>query len=728
MSEAQGCLSSDDDDALILQLDALPLRNGTQGSLFPTQQTPQIQEQHDGSINFQDQLLKAQGEASMLRDKIFFLEGQIRREQQLQSRKTEELKSTHDEELAKVKLELQNLEDEKKFLLIEIRKASSSARSRASSSFPSSANTDASTATDESTVTELDTNKSNMPFSKKRKIEEDNTKKKYVSIVSGKATDETSEFFDFLLLHKIVGAHLSTVEILNRLQLSHIEKYESKGLEITKGESIGKCLVSLLMRCKRSLTLDKFIDVLLENLAVLIKEISLNKQESNLAVPFLVAIMCQTILFRPSAVHAMALKDLLHFISDLIKAYQHVLKQSLHVQGPETYVEPQIFQYELIDFLVMLYAFDTLETSLRILQSQPSAVYQEVLDTSLLQSLEHICKSAITISYRPILNVVFNATEILNILSGMMVVCIPNSVPIKSHWWKNLLPRLYHILERDIRNFNMFQEDEGNVFFLSRFHDCFGLVRNIGSNFVGSLIPKLIFEDRLQGIPRVISKDDIPERTENSFNVDIRLERWFLQLKDNILNLLENLLTLYPNKPEIINGELLIQLTRLMSKEQEHMIERYVGQDSTNMSFRCHLIEHLLTLNFWFWTNHGNQLSSDQIKEIDSELTMSLWRVLVSEEDRNVNHKEMTDHSNLVDKLYQLQLKDSVSYYNDAFEDMPDFVKHELMSAVQVRASKIMQVKYDECYQHMARTILESKFQSMTSMEDIDSLYLAMGL
>lgn len=720
--------SDDDDDDLILQLSTRPPRTSTQPQLTVT---TALQPHQDGSSqegNLMNNLLKAQGEASMLRDKISFLTEERKREKQWHAHNNEKLKSSYAQEFDKVKVELQNLEDEKKFLLMEIKKASSAAKSK--TGLPaSSSNTDIPSSADEITATEH-SNSNVLPLQKKRKVIDLNPKKSYVCLNSIRTfPDETAEFLDFLLLHKIVGAELSTLEILNRLNLDYIEDFAFNSFTVSKGESIGKSLMSLLLQCKKTMTLDRYIDTLLESIAVLIKEISLHKQESNLAVPFLVAIMYQAIIFRPSAVHKMALKDLFYFTCDLIKAYQHVLKQPLHESALKLHVEPQIFQYELIDILVVLYSFDMLESSLRILRSHSAAAYSEILDSALLSSLEYIYKLALTISHKPIVNVIFNTVEILNLLSCMLVSSPSQPVPIDCQWWKDCITRLYHILGKDIKNSHMFSDDSSNTFYFSRFHDCYGLVRNLGTNTVGGMISDLIFKDKLQGVPKVISKDDIPAKDDLSmtFHVNLELERLLLQLKDNILNLLDNILIVYSNDSEIINGEMLIHLTRSISKEQELLIERYVGQDSTNSAFRCHMIEHTLSIIYRLWVDHQKKLGPEQIKEIESELIMALWRIIVSQ-DYIEESVEMGDHRHLVDKMHELQLKDQASYYDDALEDMPDYIHEELKGELDNRTAEVMQVRYDESYQYMARTILESKLETLTSIEDIDSLYLAMGM
>nr|5OMD_A Chain A, DNA damage checkpoint protein LCD1 [Saccharomyces cerevisiae S288C] len=61
------------------------------------------------------------GEASMLRDKINFLNIEREKEKNIQAVKVNELQVKHLQELAKLKQELQKLEDEKKFLQMEAR-------------------------------------------------------------------------------------------------------------------------------------------------------------------------------------------------------------------------------------------------------------------------------------------------------------------------------------------------------------------------------------------------------------------------------------------------------------------------------------------------------------------------------------------------------------------------------------------------------------------------------
>lgn len=483
------------------------------------------------------------------------------------------------------------------------------------------------------------------------------------------------------------------------------------------------------------MTLDRFIDTLLEDIAVLIKEISVHPNESKLAVPFLVALMYQIVQFRPSATHNLALKDCFLFICDLIRIYHHVLKVPIHESNMNLHVEPQIFQYELIDYLIISYSFDLLEGILRVLQSHPKQTYMEFFDENILKSFEFVYKLALTISYKPMVNVIFSAVEVVNIITSI-ILNMDNSSDLKSlisgSWWRDCITRLYALLEKEIKSGDVYNENvDTTTLHMSKYHDFFGLIRNIGDNELGGLISKLIYTDRLQSVPRVISKEDIGMDSDK-FTAPIigyKMEKWLLKLKDEVLNIFENLLMIYGDDATIVNGEMLIHSSKFLSREQALMIERYVGQDSPNLDLRCHLIEHTLTIIYRLWKDHFKQLREEQIKQVESQLIMSLWRFLVCQtETVTANEREMRDHRHLVDSLHDLTIKDQASYYEDAFEDLPEYIEEELKMQLNKRTGRIMQVKYDEKFQEMARTILESKSFDLTTLEEADSLYISMGL
>lgn len=723
MSSGYSDILSDDDDDLLLELSTRPPKP-TQNSLatqIPNRDSLQLT---SGANN---ELIRAQGEASMLRDKLDLLNEERKRDKERQIKQEEGLQASHNEELALLKLKLQNLEDEKKFLLLEVKKNSSSHKPRTAgqSSFM-----DPSSSADEITATE------NTPVgkkvngdqqSKKRRIVDDSIPKRSAIATTRPTTDDSGQLSDCLMLHRIDGVDLRTMEILDCLKLVSSRDFTCDKLKIGAGESIGKQLTQLLLQCKKTMPLDRLIKTIIDVLCSLIQEIMVSKG-SRLAIPFLLVIIYQTIIFRPSAVQQIVLKDLLNFICNLIKAFQNFLKRPLHEKSSTSDVEPQILQYELIDLLDIVYSYDILEASISVLQSHPSEVYREVLTPSLLKAIEVIYKLALPLSYKPTMSVVFNAVEILNMLSGMIDPSTSKPIQVDSLWWKDCINRLYHLLGKHTDTFNPFNENSTETFSFSRFHDVYGMVRSIGSNSIGRLIPRLLYKDRLQDLPRVILKDDVPETTKflDNHNLAINMERCFLLLKANILNILENLVTLYPAEIGVANGTMLIQLTKFMSTEQELILHRGLGQLSPNLSFRCTLIEQSMALIYRLWMDHPGQMTTQHVKEIESELVTSLWR-LVAATEHKFDPRDVLENQQLIDEFGALTIRNRSQYYDDVLENAPAYIEEELLHDIDDHTARIMQVRYDKIYQQMARTVLETKLDNVISIDAMDSLYVAMG-
>ncbi|QLL31220.1 hypothetical protein HG536_0B00810 [Torulaspora globosa] len=723
MSYDDNGILSDDDDDMLLELSTRPPKL-TQNQLAT--QVPN-KESYQTSGNISNDVARAQGEVSILRDKLRLLEEERKRDKERQLREEEKLKASHREELARLKVELQNLEDAKKFLVMEVRKTSASYKPKTAGQSPSaglSSLTDDTTATENIQVSNKD---SADHSSKRRKIVEVADDKKQVKAINRPFNDDSGELFDILMLHRICGVKLRTIQILNCLRLVSTKRFSLDGLEISQGESIGEQLTQYLLQCKKAMTLDTFIENLIRVLSALIQEIMVS-DGSNLAIPFLLVMVYQIIIFRPSAIRLAVLKHILNFICELIKAFQKSLKRPLHESNTTNDVEPQIFQYEMIELLVTVYSYDILEASIGVLQSNPSSVHGEVLTVPLLNSIGFVYKLALPISYKPIMSVVFNTVEIINMLAGMVDSSSAKPIQTDPQWWKDCITRLYHMLGKSIDTSDPFNEESPGNFCFSRFHDVYGMVRNIGSNSIGSLISRLIYEDKLQDLPRVILKDDIEDSTTflDNHDVAVNMERWFLLLKTNILNILENIINFYPQETAVANGEMLIQLTRFMSTQQELMLHRLLGQSSPNLLIRCQLIEYAMALIYRLWMDHPRQITSQHVKEVESELVTSLWRFLAAS-DSNSDSRDALENQELIDEFGTLTLENRSKYYDDALENAPEYVEEDIRNEMNDQTSKIMQVKYDQVCRQMAQTILETKLDSIISIEGMDSLYVAMG-
>lgn len=735
-------LFSSDDDDLILGLANEPPKftqniqtnktNAAASSTAPASHDKNTTNNDNGTYikTLCDKLTIAQGEASMLRDKIDLFNKNRDKERLIQLQRENQIKQDSLIEINKLKQIIQKLEDEKNFLQIESKNWSKfNKKPIHTDTFPSS-----------SFGVDLKPVKSS-PSLKKRKVGADLLNKPSFVQLNNAArnvpSDETNQLFDTLLNHRLDQCDMTTLQILNNIKLGHIKSFDYNTFTINQNQSIGESIMNFLSTNKTNLKLDNFINIILENFANLIKEISFNENETNLSIPFLVSLMFQTIQFRPSAVHYSSLRELFLFLCDLIKKNQHVLKKPLHEPAFHLNVEPRIFQYEMIDDLIICFSFDTLEMILKILQNHNNIEnFIDFLNADVLQNLEQLYKLCFSISYNPIINTIFNMVGILNILTNILISIINikdnNNIP-QANWWNNCLPRLYTLLNTNIRNYNPIEDTDLNCFSKKRYFDIAGLIRNIGRNSWAKFISKLIIRGKLQYIPRVIYKDDILDSNHYESIVvdqlDFKSEKWLHLLKNDILRILENLLYIYPNSEIIANSDMLFELARLLSREQEELLEIYIGQDNPNMMLKIQNVEHIIRLIYQLLIYFGDNISDQNIKSIESELVTALWRIIVSQVDDHIrSHDDMKDHRHLVDKLNELTLRDDKLYYEDALESIPGYIMEELSNDLETRSYKIMQIKYDKVYQEMARIILETKLNGLLTMNEIDSLYDAMGI
>lgn len=735
-------LFSSDDDDLILGLANEPPKftqniqtnktNAAASSTAPASHDKNTTNNDNGTYikTLCDKLTIAQGEASMLRDKIDLFNKNRDKERLIQLQRENQIKQDSLIEINKLKQIIQKLEDEKNFLQIESKNWSKfNKKPIHTDTFPSS-----------SFGVDLKPVKSS-PSLKKRKVGADLLNKPSFVQLNNAArnvpSDETNQLFDTLLNHRLDQCDMTTLQILNNIKLGHIKSFDYNTFTINQNQSIGESIMNFLSTNKTNLKLDNFINIILENFANLIKEISFNENETNLSIPFLVSLMFQTIQFRPSAVHYSSLRELFLFLCDLIKKNQHVLKKPLHEPAFHLNVEPRIFQYEMIDDLIICFSFDTLEMILKILQNHNNIEnFIDFLNADVLQNLEQLYKLCFSISYNPIINTIFNMVGILNILTNILISIINikdnNNIP-QANWWNNCLPRLYTLLNTNIRNYNPIEDTDLNCFSKKRYFDIAGLIRNIGRNSWAKFISKLIIRGKLQYIPRVIYKDDILDSNHYESIVvdqlDFKSEKWLHLLKNDILRILENLLYIYPKSEIIANSDMLFELARLLSREQEELLEIYIGQDNPNMMLKIQNVEHIIRLIYQLLIYFGDNISDQNIKSIESELVTALWRIIVSQVDDHIrSHDDMKDHRHLVDKLNELTLRDDKLYYEDALESIPGYIMEELSNDLETRSYKIMQIKYDKVYQEMARIILETKLNGLLTMNEIDSLYDAMGI
>ncbi|CAR23857.1 Lcd1p [Lachancea thermotolerans CBS 6340] len=698
----------DDEDDLIEALSKKPPREpsfGSTQSFQRTQNDPKGTETQSAvavsaeeAKDIEMKLLKAQGEASMLRDKLALFEAEKERERKTQTQKQKELELQHQHELDLIKADLQKAEDEKKFLAFSGRSSHRSPGRHAAANTP-----------------EASSGESVSAATKKRKLEE--PPRRYITLKPNRiVSDEVDLFVNSAISHRLAGSRLSTLEILNNIYLGHVKDFKFKILDIAGDGPVGKGIFDMLMSHIRSpLKLDQFIEILLECLAMLIKEISQHEKECDTAVPFLVALMHHCITFRPSAIHTMALKDLFNFMVDLIRTHRSVLKRPLRKSDLELDVGPDIFQYEFIRILTVLYAFDVLEDGLKIVQSLPVSFQAAFMDDAFRGAVDDISRYSLTISYQPVINVIHNTVEMFNCIANMLLEApeLKEKVPVR--WWDNIINRLYHILNKGTSN------TARNELELSTLHlfdeiNIFGLIRNIGDNHNGQLISLLVKENEPWHLPRVIMRDFPKEQGITNRATDV--EWWAVNMKIGIVKLFEKLAIAYRDGP--VERNMLKVLARLLAQTQEVLLTVLLGEDSENIHVYYEFFSQTLKLIYHMWKS--GQWELRLLREAEAELTVCLWRVVFGTTHEG-SRVEMAEHKTLADRFDELRLQQDAELYEDAFEnEVPDFVAEETRAQSFSRLKEIMGIGAEETTRQMAKTMLEG----ITSMEDADALYMAM--
>ncbi|SCV03039.1 LANO_0G01772g1_1 [Lachancea nothofagi CBS 11611] len=694
-------IDDDDDDDFLESLSNKPPRSANVS--HATQDCCEIAKPQERDA--ESQLLKAQGEASMLRDRLKLFEAEKEQDRKSQLQKNADKSTQHQQEIDALRAELQRLEDEKKFLTL-------TGKSRLKNGGPSTT-----TATPDTSTASHDGNQSSNLAVKKRKLQE--SSRQLVSLKANRViSDEVSLFVQSVISHRLKDSEMTTLDILNHITLAEVRPFRFRDFEIASGDPVGHGVFELLLSRKRSgYKLDQFIDSLLENLAVLIKEISESTKECKTAVPFLVALMHHSITFRPSAVHASALKDLFHFMVDLVRTHRSVLKKPLNESPQHLDVEPNVFQYEFIRVLTVLYAFDTLEDSLKTLQSLSPQLQLAFIDDTFCEALDDLSRYSLTISYQPVLNVIYNTMEMLNCLANMFLELPQLAAKVPCKWWDNMKCRFYHVLNKTTSNNSQCEVDPGSLFIPDE-TNVYGLIRNMGDNYNGQFISQLVIRNESQSIPQVILKE-FPA-TDGITEKSIDVEWWSLRLKKGIVHLFGKLAIIYKGEP--VEKNMIKILARLMAQTQEVLLTVLLGQDSENIHLYYELFSELLKLIFQVW--QAKECDLGLIREVECELVVCLWRVVFgTTTEEGANKVEMKEHKTLVDRFDELRIQSDMELFEDAFDNEPsDFILQEVESQSLERCREIMGIGVEDILKEMAKKMLEG----ITSMEDADALYLAM--
>ncbi|AGO10827.1 AaceriAFR687Wp [[Ashbya] aceris (nom. inval.)] len=641
---------------------------------------------HGEMDKLQMELMTARGESGMLRDRLMMLQQEKDRERERLLGREQELHDRHMQEMQKLQEELQRLEDEKQFLVLEKRQL---VKGQVAAGLP------------------LQDREETTEASAKRRKTEDSLVRTYVTLNHARVvTGDSSLFLDHMVLFKLHGSDMTVLDMLDHISLESAASCSS--LSVASGEPLGKPIHMMLLRLKNTHPLDKMIDIVLENLAMLIKKIMQGK-DCRFAVPFLVAYMHQALSFRPSAVHVNALKDLFQFSSDLAIKFQSLLKSPLHASPLDLGVEPNIFQYELLDTLSLFYCFDVMELCVKYLLQCSAASQKSFFDEVIWKNITKTMQLSLTISYKLVLNVVFSMVEILRALSELNTPEELSTV----QWWDSAISKFFQLWNRQVSNANLL--DNYNLHILPK-HNFPGLNRCLGDSTNVHLIEELIDTMAVQSIPEVIYRDFPPFSRE----CKVRIEGWGLQLQLTTVNVLQQLLLRY-GKP-LAHPELLNQTAKFLCREQELLLVVRLTADSHNTDMRMALAEELIRLLYHAWQEHEEP--SKAITEVQNELIACLWRVVFGHMSNRDPQTQPELDALLLDSFHGLSLQEQQDLYDDVF-DQPGaqaFLARELAAENVLRC----ETQFSGCHAYTCREMAKSVLESIISLEDTDALFLAM--
>lgn len=339
---------SDDDDDQFIALTMKPATQAEQSSA-------------------EKELLTAKGEISILRSRLNQI---IESKNALQAELTEKINKQTDEYQTNLKLlqdSITNLEQERKFLTVEIRNLSSKKRKRVSEevSQPSAPpqNTQA------------------QPLPPVRQNQG-------IKLLQLKSNSETDQLINHILNTTIPGSGKST-QFLSKI-------YTIKSKIIANNKPINEILIDFLFQTK-IFKLDLMISKTINYLMSIIEEL-LNNEEI-ISIPFLLSIIHSIICFRPVAINSKISEFLILQILKLIKNFLNLIKP---VEEDEVRIEflKYNFQNKFIKKITLNYSFDVLE---KVQQFNKLPIDLNLLKISTTKNSN--------------LNIIFNSVKILNYLN-----------------------------------------------------------------------------------------------------------------------------------------------------------------------------------------------------------------------------------------------------------------------------------------------------------------------
>jgi len=705
-------MSSDDeffdDDEDFIALTLKPPKLATQAQPNTQHVPQQIQNQPptftQQSQNVSSDILIAKGEIAVLRAKIQELEKQKQheREQLLQNRNVE--KENNEIKIKTLENAVQRLEDERKFLSVEVRNLSNSRKKRKISDEKGDGGGDIdmdrpSTPSVPNTAITTPSTNSTEPIIPKFK---QNT----VKLAPPKTINENSLFIENVLNHTIIGCDKTTMEMLSHITINiPFRNDEDEIFNIKTNIPLSTTILEYLVSKQDVLRLDMLITKFSQNLTLLIQHIFDSNEISNFAIPYLISILHSIILFRPSAITSDTSLNLSVFITDLIIHHTYLIKKQDEISIGQRRFQIPAIQKKIIDSLILIFSIELLE-SILINCGNDKNLIGKILN-EIQSQLNIICK--LGLSSNSCLIIIFPLVEILNVLG---------------HY--DGFPEEIILLLSQILN-NGIQPKEDMSFQ--------GMNRIIGDFESIKLISGLINWEK--------SHDDLPKVIYSIESSNDEYEFHLITLQLKICGLFEKLIM--DNFQEGIelftkDSNILKLLISSISKQQEFSFK---SPRNSISHYRTKLISSIIQLIHLIWElNFMNYKTTSRItKDSTHELIITLSRIAFS---ANITSNEATEF------LYQLRKIDKdfvgfnkwselrareishinyVDYNNNNYNSKNTDSKNNTLESInniinaETGYSNGLEFAFDDIVVELSRDILEK----CTTMDEADNLYLSMN-
>ncbi|SGZ54328.1 CIC11C00000005390 [Sungouiella intermedia] len=531
--------------------------------------------------NMSGDLIRAQGEISILRAQLESLQSLKNEEIRRLNREYENAQSLAQSHISALKQLVDKLEDEKKFLGNEIRSLSAAKRRKV--------------ATPSGLIVEVDTDRHDdievsgpePEVLKPLKAISGPIKQKIQPIIS--IQDDWSLFCLHIWNYTINGSSRSSVEILSRICTDR-DVHISPELQIDAWTPILAAIWNYLM-LKKDLRLDKLVRQFSEQMVMLIKsQISENKnRRSIVAVPFITSLLHACVNFKVSAVDEHLVVYLVQEMCGILAKFVFLLQLE---DEEESFLDHHnvTYQHRLLENFTLVLCFDILEDAVSIAtQFGPkfvSRIWENTIDTQLL--LKILPENSERFKSVAQINLVYNYVEMLSasLSSGGFAAN-------KDHFNKLLVASLIKVFLIDI------SIKEDFMFF--------GLNRALGNNEdferISASIPTKadsIFSHSLIATALPVN----PPKSEElqGYHVVTKHQFHLLSLRIRIVNTLESLVI--SGSMHLLNEkENLKSIVRIIAFEQNAMMHQPRSQF---IHMRLTIVAVLVRILYYITDEHKN--------------------------------------------------------------------------------------------------------------------------